>query len=217
MFHDELVARTGAERDGLIALSLIQDALRGQVTRAQYLEFLAQAYHHVRHTVPLLMACGLRLPERLAWLRAGIVRYIEEEAGHDEWILDDIRNTGGDAEGVRRGDPSHATEVMVAYAYDGILRRNALNFFGMAFVLEGTSVQLATRAAGTIRQALNLPENAMTYLTSHGVLDIDHTKTFAGLMNRLDAVEDRETIVRAAKTFYRLYADIFRDIGPVAA
>jgi len=217
MFHDELVARTGAERDGLIALPLIQNALRGQVNRAQYLEFLAQAYHHVRHTVPLLMACGLRLPERLAWLRAGIARYIEEEAGHDEWILDDIRNAGGDAEGVRRGDPSHATDVMVAYAYDGILRRDALNFFGMAFVLEGTSVQLATRAAGTIRQALNLPENAMTYLTSHGVLDIDHTKTFAGLMNRLDAAEDRETIVRAAKTFYRLYADIFRDIGSAAA
>jgi len=216
MFHDELVARTGPEREDLIALPLIQDALRGRVTHAQYLEFLAQAYHHVRHTVPLLMTCGLHLPDRLAWLRPAIVDYIEEEAGHDEWILDDIHNAGGDAERVRQGDPSHATDMMVAYAYDGISRRNALNFFGMAFVLEGTSVQLATRAAGTIRQALNLPENAVTYLTSHGTLDIAHTKTFAGLMNRLEATEDRETIIRAAKIFYRLYADVFRGIGLAA-
>ena len=48
----------------------------------------------VRHTVPLLMACGARLPERLEWLREAIAEYIEEEIGHQEWILNDIRACG---------------------------------------------------------------------------------------------------------------------------
>ena len=45
---------------------------------------------------------------------------------------------------VRGSAPGHACEVMVAYAYDTIARRNPLGFFGMVHVLEGTSSALAT-------------------------------------------------------------------------
>ncbi|MBI2254398.1 MAG: iron-containing redox enzyme family protein [Proteobacteria bacterium] len=212
MFMDDLIAGTTAERNALLGVPLIQKALRGEVTRAAYIEFLAQAYHHVRHTVPLLMTSGARMPQRLSWLRDAIVEYIDEEAGHDEWILADIDAAGGNAAAVRDGAPSTATELMVAYAYDGITRRNPVMFFGMAHVLEGTSVQLASQAAGVLRQSLDLPQKAFTYLTSHGSLDIEHTKTFAGLVNRLDAPEDRRDILHAARMFYRLYADIFRGV-----
>ena len=53
------------------------------------------------------------LPSRLAWLEGALDDYIAEEAGHDEWILNDIRAAGGAAEAVRHGAPGHATEVMV--------------------------------------------------------------------------------------------------------
>lgn len=217
MFHEELIAQTETERQALFAVPLIQNALHGNVTRANYLEFLAQAYHHVRHTVPLLMTCGSRLPDNLSWLRNAIVDYIEEEAGHDEWILADIDHAGGSSAEVRHGAPSHATEVMVSYAYDGIQRQNPVIFFGMAHVLEGTSVQLASRAADVLRNALQLPANAFTYLTSHGTLDIEHTKVFASLINRLDRREDQDAVVHAAKAFYRLYADVFRGVDRAAA
>lgn len=216
MFMDDLIAGTTAERNALLGVPLIQKALRGEVTRAAYIEFLTQAYHHVRHTVPLLMTSGARMPQRLSWLRDAIVEYIDEETGHDEWILADIDAAGGDAAAVRDGAPSAATELMVAYAYDGITRRNPVVFFGMAHVLEGTSVQLASQAAGVLRQSLDLPQKAFTYLTSHGSLDIEHTKTFADLVNRLDASEDRSDILHAARMFYRLYADIFRGVEVAA-
>jgi pyrroloquinoline quinone (PQQ) biosynthesis protein C len=216
MFMDDLIADTAPERNALLGLPLIQKALRGGVTRAAYVEFLTQAYHHVRHTVPLLMTCGARMPQRLSWLRDAIVDYIDEEKGHDEWILSDIEAAGGDAANVRGGTPSPATELMVAYAYDGITRRNPVVFFGMAHVLEGTSVQLASQAAGVLQESLALPARAFTYLTSHGSLDIEHTKTFAGLVNRLDASQDRADILHAARMFYRLYADIFRGVEAAA-
>jgi pyrroloquinoline quinone (PQQ) biosynthesis protein C len=216
MFMDDLTAGTTAERNALLGVPLIQKALRGEVTRAAYIEFLTQAYHHVRHTVPLLMTSGARMPQRLAWLRDAIVEYIDEETGHDEWILADISAAGGDAAAVRQGTPSVATELMVAYAYDGITRRNPVVFFGMAHVLEGTSVQLASQAADVLRRSLDLPQKAFTYLTSHGSLDIEHTKTFAALVNRLEAPEDRSDILHAARMFYRLYADIFRGVEVAA-
>ncbi len=153
-FHAQLLEQTAAARDELLATPIIQGALRGRVSLPSYLAFLREAYHHVSHTVPLLRATKAALPAHHAWLRDPLDEYIEEESGHDEWILNDIRAAGGDAEAVRHGAPGHATEVMVAYAYDTIARGNPLGFFGMVHVLEGTSVSLALLAADAIQKPL---------------------------------------------------------------
>ncbi len=211
-FHDQLLADTADARAGLISIPIIQSALGGQIARADYIAFLGQAYHHVRHTVPLLMACGARLPARLEWLREAIGEYIEEEMGHQEWILDDLVACGVDRAAAAGSAPALATELMVSYAYDTIARGNPVGFFGMVLVLEGTSVALATRAAESIESSLGLPRNAFSYLRSHGDLDIEHAGFYEGLMNRLDDADDQRAVIHAARRFYVLYGDIFRTL-----
>ncbi|MCB1877264.1 MAG: iron-containing redox enzyme family protein [Chromatiales bacterium] len=211
-FFHTLQQRTEKDRLGLVTTPLVQAAVLGRVGRGQYLAFLAEAYHHVKHTVPLLMACGARLPERLEWLREAVGEYINEELGHQEWILNDIRAAAGDPQSVRQGNPSLATDVMVAYAYDTVLRRNPVGFFGMVHVLEGTSVALADSAARAIADKLNLPAKAFSYLTSHGSLDQEHVAFFEKLMNRITESQDQEAIVSTAQVMYRLYGDIFRTL-----
>lgn len=211
-FFDDLQQSTQRDRQELFSVPVIQDALRGEIDTGQYLAFLSQAYHHVKHTVPLLMACGSRLDDRHAWLRTAIAEYIKEEIGHEEWILSDIAACAGDPEQVRRSWPHAATESMVAYAYHQIDRRNAVGFFGMVYVLEGTSTVLATNAAGAIQHALGLPSNAFSYLNSHGSLDLEHVRFFEGLMNRLDDEDDKMAVVHCARMIYRLYGDIFRSL-----
>ena len=211
-FYESLLAQTQAERDYLLGAPIIQQAMTGQVALRSYIAFLTQAYHHVKHTVPLLMACGARLPERLEWLRSAIAEYIEEELGHQEWILNDLAACGADPEAVRHGQPALATELMVSYVYDRIARHNPVSFFGMVNVLEGTSIALATRAASAIRGSLGLPAAAFSYLNSHGSLDLEHMRFFEDLMNRLDADEDREAVVHTARVVYRLYGDMFRSL-----
>ena len=211
-FYEQLVEQTADARMGLLGTPIIQGCLHGQVSLPSYLAFLREAYHHVRHTVPLLHACKAALPTANLWLTEPLEEYIEEEQGHDEWILDDIRAAGGDDEAVRHGLPGHATETMVAYAYDTIARRNPLGFFGMVHVLEGTSVSLALLAADQIQKPLQLPDAAFSYLRSHGTLDQEHTAHFELLMNRIDDPTDRADIVHAARAFYRLYGDVFRGL-----
>ena len=211
-FHSQLLAQTAEARAGLLAAPIIQGCLRGEVSLPSYLAFLREAYHHVRHTVPLLQGMQIALPTRHAWLHGPLQEYIEEEAGHDDWILDDIRACGGDADAVRRGRPGHATDLMVAYAYDTIARRNPLGFFGMVHVLEGTSVSLALLAADAIQKPLGLPDAAFSYLRSHGTLDQEHTAHFARLMDRIDDPDDQAAIVHAARAFFRLYGDVFRSL-----
>ncbi len=211
-FYEQVVAATAAARADFAAIPIIGRAVSGTVTREEYLVFLGQAYHHVKHTVPLLMACGARLPQRLAWLRDAVAEYIEEELGHEQWILDDVAAAGGDPEAVRDAVPLPATELMVAYAYDVISRRNPAGFFGMVFVLEGSSVSLATRAAAAIGQRLALPATAFRYLTSHGSLDQDHIRLLERLLNRLDEPADRQAVIHCAAMFFRLYGDIFQSL-----
>ena len=211
-FFHTLQDRTAAERDHLLAAPVLQLAVDGKLSLETYIAFLTQAYHHVKHTVPLLMACGARLPERHEWLRSAIAEYIEEELGHQEWILNDLAACGADPEAVRHGQPALATELMVAYVYDRIARHNPVSFFGMVNVLEGTSIALATRAASAIRGSLELPPTAFSYLNSHGSLDLEHMRFFEDLMNRLDADEDREAVVHTARVVYRLYGEMFRSL-----
>jgi pyrroloquinoline quinone (PQQ) biosynthesis protein C len=214
-FYEQLSAATAAERQQLLSAPIIDDCLHGRVQLAGYQAFLGQAYHHVRHTTPLLMSLGGRLPERLSWMRRAIADYIAEEIGHEEWILDDITASGGDAQAVRSSRPDLPAEVMVAFAYDLIARANPAGFFGMVFVLEGTSVALALLAADRIQQALGLPDKAFSYLRSHGTLDQQHTEHLAALLAQM-APQDQQDVLRCAKVFYQLYGDIFRAL-PIAA
>lgn len=210
--HELLVHETEASRQAFLAIPIIQRALRGDVVRTEYLAFLQEAFHHVRHTVPLMLGMGYHLPERLRWMHPVVSEYIEEEMGHEEWILDDIGASGGDSGMVRTSQPLPATEMMVAYAHDTVRRGNPLGFLGMVFVLEGTSAALATLAADAIRRSLDLPPDALRYLTSHGTLDQQHAGFYESVVNRLDAADDQRAVIHAANRFYGLYGAIFHAI-----
>lgn len=216
-FFERLNEQTTAQRQQLLAAPIIGRALAGQISLGEYVEFLSQAYHHVKHTVPLLMATGARLPESHEWLRVAVAEYIEEETGHQEWILNDIAACGFDSEAVRNGQPLLATELMVSYAWDTVSRINPVGFFGMVHVLEGTSISLADQAADTLRRSLGLPKKAFSYLYSHGALDLEHVKFFEGLMNRIGDARDQDQIIHSAQVFYTLYGNIFRALGEEAA
>jgi thiaminase len=211
-FYQQLVEQTNPQKQELVNIEFIQRGVAGNVTLDEYIAFLSQAYHHVKHTVPLLMACGSRLSSNQKWLQKAVAEYIEEEIGHEEWILNDIKHCGGAPESVRPGEPSIETELMVSYAYDIIHRVNPAGFFGMVYVLEGTSVALATTAAESIRQNLQLPQKAFSYLTSHGSLDISHVDFFEQLMNKVKDQNDQAQIIHCARVFFKLYGNIFRSL-----
>jgi len=214
-FHEQLSARTAPSRQYLIGAPIIQRALAGRISRGEYVAFLTQAFHHVRHTVPLMMAVGARLPVRLEWLRKEMIHYAEEEIGHEQWILNDISAVGGDMDAARNSIPAAATDAMVGYAYDTANRRNPVGFFGMVFVLEGTSVALALNAADSLQRTLQLPNNALTYLRSHGQLDQEHVHHLFGILNRLQSEDDRTAVEQCAQVMFRLYGNVFRELDEI--
>lgn len=210
-FFDRLEAATFRDRLRFLGIPQVRAGLSGAISRRAYVDYLGQAYHHVRHTVPLMQAARARLGDHPLLLTA-LDDYIDEETGHEEWILADIAAAGGNAGLVRRGVPNPATAAMVARAYACIEHARPASFFGMVYVLESVSVALAQRGAGAIASRLGLPPEAFTYLTSHGALDQDHLAFFAALVNRLEDEADREAIVVMAREMFGLFGAVFASI-----
>ena len=211
-FHDRLLSETADARTGFLAMPIIGNALRGEVTRDLYLGFLTQAYHHVSHTCPLLALAAERTED--ARYRAALAAYIEEERGHDVWILDDIRDIGGDADAALKAKPGPACSAMVGYAYYIIQAVSPYGLLGMVHVLEGMSVHLAGEIADAMQRNFRLESGkGVRYLRSHGALDVDHTEFFRALVNGIGDGAAEDIIVDSAKIFYRLYGDIFRELS----
>jgi len=211
-FYERLQKETAAARAQLYTVPQLTDGLRGDISRETYIAYLTEAFHHVKHTVRFMMAMGARLPENKKWLHDAIAEYIEEEKGHEEWILSDIAAAGGDKEAARNATPNLETQVLVAYNYDYIARKNPVGFLGMVFMLESTSTQIASTGADAIMAGLKLPKSAFTYLYSHGALDIEHLKFFENLVNQIDDPEDQAAIIEVAQNTFRLFAGVLSAI-----
>ena len=211
-FYERLEKETEQARRELYTVPQLVDGLSGQINRDTYVAYLTEAYHHVRHTVRFMMAMGARLPENKKWLHDAISEYIDEEKGHEEWILNDIAACGRDKEAARNAAPNLETQVLVAYNYDYIARKNPVGFLGMVFMLESTSTQIANVGADAVMKNLGLPKSAFSYLYSHGALDIEHLKFFADLVNKIEDKEDQEAIIEVANNTFRLFANVMRAI-----
>ncbi len=217
-FHDRLLAETAPARADFLSIPLLERALAGNVPRglfrALYLEFLAQAFHHVRHTCPLLSLAAARTENGV--YRASLYTYVEEERGHEEWILADIAAMGGDADKAKRNMARPACRAMVGYAYYAIEWISPYTLLGMVHVLEGMSTQLAAKAARAMQNSFGTEDGrGFRYLVSHGALDASHTAFFKTLVNDLRDPSAGDAVIDCANVMYSLYGNIFRDLERV--
>jgi long-chain acyl-CoA synthetase len=211
-FYNRLIKETEIARSSLYSVPQLRDGLSGKISRDTYIAYLTEAYHHVSHTVPFLMRMGAALPQEKKFLHRALIKYLEEEVGHEEWILNDIEEAGGNKEQARYSTPNLETQVLIAYNYDYITRKNPMGFLGMVFMLESTSTQIANAGADALKTSLNLPNRAFSYLYSHGEIDISHMKFFEETVNQITNKVDQDAIIEVANNTFHLFANLLAAI-----
>jgi pyrroloquinoline quinone (PQQ) biosynthesis protein C len=221
-FYIRLLTDTGQARTDFLSIPIIVDTLAHGAGRAQYLHYLSQAYHHVRHTCPLLAAAIARCGTQDERYRDALFHYIEEERGHERWILNDIAALGGDTDAVRTGEGGDAVRVMVGYAWYAVEHVSPYALLGMVHVLEGMSMVLAQQAAASIGDTLGVNPgdtggSGFSYLTSHGALDREHVAFFRDLVDGIHDAQRQHVIVDTARIMYRLFGDVFRGLDEPAS
>jgi pyrroloquinoline quinone (PQQ) biosynthesis protein C len=210
--YQQLINETEVERTYLFNAPIFNNLKNRDFTVDNYINFLKEAYHHVKYTVPLMMLCGSKISFEKETYRKHIVEYINEEYGHHEWILNDLEACGMNRTDITNSLPKPATQAMISYVKDQIENVNPLAFFGMVQVLEGTSIQVATQSGEIVKDYLKLPTKAFSYLFSHGSLDQEHILFFESLINSIEDEKDLNDIINTAKYVYIYYGDILRSI-----
>lgn len=208
---ERLLATTRKEREAFIAIPLVHRSVTGGASKETYLAFLGQAYHHVKHTFPLLaLAASMTRDDAF---RKVLADYMDEEFGHEEWILDDIRALGGNAEAVKRARPRLPCSAMVAHVYYAVQWESPYAILGMVHVLEGLSVQLADKLANALKGKFDTKGDAgFSYLRTHGALDVEHTEMFARLIDGFTDPAIVDLVIEHSRMMYALYGAIFTDL-----
>src|SRR5689334_8972251 len=105
-------------RERVLSIPIVKHALVHGGSRELYLDFLAQAYHHVRHTFPLLaLAASMTRDPRY---QEAPVTSMNEERAHEKCTLHDIRAMGADADKVAHVKPGIPCRALGAYCYYAI-------------------------------------------------------------------------------------------------
>lgn len=212
-FSDLLAEDTAAARQVFTNLPLFAAIGQGQIFSIEtYKDFLAAAHCHVRMTTPLYAHILYRLADAPFALRKAMAYYIEEEFGHEQWIESDLAALGVEqpSEFVRR--PIASAQAFTDYLRQVALDEPPLAMLGMSYILETQSVRLAHTAAKLLKAQHGLADSALSYLNTHGTLDVKHTAMLGKLLDSIDDEATRKAITRCAQRTCQLYGAMFQEL-----
>ena len=167
--------------------------------REAYPEYLITVHCVIRGSVPL-MESALQKARATASsdpVADGLADYlephIEEELGHDEWVLEDLEVLGVDRTNVLSRVPSPAVACMIGSQYYWALHYHPVAVLGYMAVTEGypTPPKLIERLIGST----GLPRGAFRTLMEHAELDPDHGDELDQVLDTLPLSRELEEVV----------------------
>lgn len=147
-------------------------------SRRRYVAYLREMHALIRASVPLMEQAARRCA-RLAPhdpvaepLAQYLERHIEQERGHDAWLLDDIAAAGADP--AREAHRLHSPIVaeLAGAQYYWIEHEHPVALLGYIRVLEGNAP--ASWLAARLAARTGLPDAAFRTVREHAELDISH-------------------------------------------
>ncbi|WP_342374553.1 iron-containing redox enzyme family protein [Myxococcus stipitatus] len=199
--------------EALDSSPLARNLFEGRIDSEGYARFLAQTYHYVRWTTPLLEIAGTRM--RQSGLHPALAELLvsksAEERGHERWLLADLRNLGWPAERVETTPPCGAVKAYVAWNQYTTQEGVPTAFLGTAYVLESLAVRRAGSTVDRLVSAARIPniQKAVTFLRGHSDVDGDHVGALTEVLRTLDDPEEQEVLIHSARTTRLLYPGLF--------
>lgn len=192
------------------ALRAASTALWSAPSPARYVAYLRAMHGVVRASVPLMELAARRCTELddpvCAPLRRYLLAHIEEERGHDDWLLADLAALGDDPAGLLAAVPGPEVARLVGAQYYWAEHHHPVALLGYIAVLEGNAPTAAL--AGWLGAHAGIPAAALRTVESHAVLDTAHTADLHELLRilPLTTAQTRAVAVSALHTATALLA-----------
>ena len=192
-----------------IKLALAEPALRAAtetlwrhepaVLKQRYVAYLHEMYALVRASVPLMEQASRRCAELIPCdpvagpLWRYLERHIDEERGHDAWLLEDLAETGADPAAVAGRLPSPVVADLAGAQYYWIEHHHPVALLGYIRVLEGNAP--APWLADRLAARTGLPDAAFRTVREHAELDAGHLADLDELLDALPLTAAQQTVL----------------------
>jgi hypothetical protein len=171
---------------------------RHERVRELYPRYLVLSHGIIRGSVPLMVAARDRaraLPgDPVAAMVADYTeRHIDEELGHDDWLLEDLASLGVDPGAVRSRAPSPTVAALVGAQYYWIHHVHPVGLLGYVLLLEGWPPTPET--VDELRRRTGYGAAAFRTLLAHADLDPSHGEELDAVLDALPLrAEQRELL-----------------------
>jgi hypothetical protein len=185
-----------------------------------YCDYLIACHGILRATIPLLQTAQREALARRDVASRELVQYlekhIEEEAGEDEWALQDLEVLGVDRSKVLSRVPSPHVAALVGAQYYWVLHVHPVSILGYLAGLERRPPSREFIDELILRTGH--PAAAFRTLIAHGERDPDHAVELDELLDRIDLTSEQWLLVSlSAMNTVHLFATVLNEVVQAAA
>lgn len=211
--YDDVVTATKADFDRHLATHpIMSHVMSGGMTRAEYVGYLRETYHMVRHTPRMLALAAARCEDERRGLRNWFIEQTDEENNHDLFCIKDLRNLGEDPDTVLASAPLPGSWALVAQNYFMATYGNPAGILGVASITEGLGATTAGAMADFLVQFYGYGTECVTFLRSHSGFDAKHLDETKLAINCLvKTPEDLAAVVQGRRMTIFYYAQMFTE------
>ena len=214
-FFITLVENSDASRRAIENAPKVQSMMHKGLTLPEYRAFLRDLYHIVWHFCPIMATAAARCDDRLRDIRYELYERIEEEKGHEDWVLDDIGALGGDAKGAHAASPSAPVRAMIGFNYYAAERVHPCSVLGMLYVLEVVASVYGGKVAESIARAIgkDVTAGGFRFLSSHATMDAEHMAKLNVLLKTIDDPAAQAAIIDSTRVNFHQFGQLFSEGG----
>lgn len=211
LFFTDLILRTDESRRRFENHPVVLNAVAEGLSVERYRALLLELYHVVWHFNPVCAAAASRVADSHRNIRYFLYEHMQEESGHEEWVLNDLAAVGVAPEVTRAHRPSADTLALNGYNYWAADRRHPCSVLGMLYALEVIASVYGGPFAAAIRESLLLDgDRGVSFISSHATMDAQHMAELRTVLNTLAEGDEaaRDAVVEATEVNFHHFTRI---------
>ena len=212
-FFTELVTRTDEARREFETNPVVSTAVADGMSVERYRKLLLELYQVVWHFNTICAAAASRIPDTHRQIRYHLYEHMQEESGHEEWVLNDLQAVGIGADGVESHQPSVPTLSLIGYNYWAADRRHPCSILGMMYALEVIASVYGGPFSTAVKESLLLEdERGISFISSHATMDVEHMAELRKVLNTLIDEPSREAVIESTTVNFHHFTRMFEAV-----
>jgi len=212
-FFMELVSRTDEARREFETNSRVLDIVANGLNLERYRKLLLELYHVVWHFNPTCAAAACRITDQHRDVRYFLYDHMNEEKGHEEWVLNDLQVVGVSGEQARAYEPTLVMLGLNGYNYWSADRRHPCSVLGMLYALEVVASVYGGQMTAAITESLLLEgDRGISFISSHATLDAEHLADLRVVLNKIEDEPAQAAVIESTVFNFHQFGRVLESV-----